>query len=243
LVQLKADVIVTQGTPAAHAAKQATSSIPIVTTTADDPVGSGLVTSLARPGGNITGLTSLAPELSRKRLELLKETVPGISRAAVLWDSAGGAQVTSILRETQVAAQAFGLQLHLLEVQGPNEFESAFSIATKERTEALLVLPSPILTFQRKPLVDLAATSRLPAIYPTREFVDAGGLMAYGPSFPDLFRRAAAYVDKILKGTKPADLPVEQPIKFELLINLKTAKALGLTIPPTLLFQADELIR
>ena len=162
---------------------------------------------------------------------------------AVLWDAAGGAQITSILRETQVAAQALGLQLHILEVQAPNDVESAFGIATRDRAEALLVLPSPILNYHRKPLVDLAAKSQLPAMYQAREFVDAGGLMAYGPSFPELFRRATAYVDKILKGAKPADLPVEQSMKFELVINLKTAQALGLTIPPALLFQADEVLQ
>ncbi len=244
LVRLRADVIVTQGTPAAQAAKDATRTIPIVMTVVGDPVGTGLISSLARPGGNITGVTNIAAELSSKRLELLKEALPRVSRVAVLWDSTGPAPPTDPFgrRATEEAARSLRLTLQTLAVRGPNDFPGAFEAAVEGRAEALVVLPSPILVSYIKPLVELAVKHRLPAMYQVKEFVEAGGLMSYGPSLRDHFRRAAAYVDKILKGAKPADLPIEQPTKFELIINLKTAKALGLTIPPSLLLRADQVI-
>jgi putative tryptophan/tyrosine transport system substrate-binding protein len=245
LVALKVDVIVAPTTLAALAAKQATKTIPIVFTVAADPVTDGLVTSLARPGGNVTGFSFFAPELVGKCLELLKQSVPGVSRVAVLWHPGGFPERTEkdILKEAEVAARALGVRLQLVEARGPKDFDRAFLDMTKARAGALTVLTTPMLLGERRRLVDLAAKNRLPAVYPRREFVDAGGLMAYGPSGLDLFRRAATYVDKILKGAKPGDLPVEQPTKFELVINLKTAKALGLTIPPPLLGRADEVIR
>jgi putative tryptophan/tyrosine transport system substrate-binding protein len=241
-VQRRVDVIVVASTPAIGPAKDVTTHIPIVMAQSDDPVGSGFVASLARPGGNITGLTSIAPELSGKRLELLKEAVPHLARVAVLANPANPA-TPRLVRETEVAAQALALQLHLLEVRSPIDFPPAFAALRREGAAALLVLPDLTLFDHIPRLTELAATHRLPAMYDSRQFVEAGGLMAYGPSDTDLFRRTATYVDKILKGAKPADLPVEQPTKFELVINLKTAQALGLTIPPTLLFQADEVIR
>jgi putative tryptophan/tyrosine transport system substrate-binding protein len=207
-----------------------------------DPVGSGLVASLARPGGNLTGSSALSPELSGKRLQLLTEALPGVSRVAVLWNPADPAKALDV-RETQAVGQALGVQLQLLEVRGPEEFESAFASMTRDRAEALITLGDPLTVSHRTQIVDLAAKSRLPAMYDVREFVEAGGLMAYGPSLADLFRRAAASVDKILKGAKPATLPVEQPMKFELIINIKTAKALGLTIPQSVLFLADQVIQ
>jgi putative ABC transport system substrate-binding protein len=240
LGRLQVDIIVTQGTPAASAAKNATSTIPIVFAGAGDPVASGLVASLARPGGNLTGLSILAPDLSAKRLELLKEAVPKASRIAAL--HTGGTSVPLSLRPTEEAARSLGLQLQVLEVRGPDDFESAFAAAVRGRAQALVVLPSPILTYHQKPLVGLAAKHRLPALYQARDFVDAGGLMSYGLSLRDHFRRAATYVDKILRGAKPAELPVEQPMKFELVINMKTAKALGLRIPPALRLRADQII-
>ena len=207
-----------------------------------DPVGNGFVASLARPGGNITGLSTLAPELSGKRLELLKEIVPKLSRVAVLGTSTdpGNAQV---LREMELAAGAFKVKLQYLDVLGPKDIETAFRAASKGRADAVLVLASPVLNSQRTQIADLAVKNRLPAIYHEPEFVEAGGLMTYGVSFPDLYRRAATYVDKILKGAKPADLPVEQPTKFELVINLKAAKQIGLTIPPNVLARADRVIK
>ncbi|HSE86371.1 MAG TPA: ABC transporter substrate-binding protein [Candidatus Binatia bacterium] len=242
LVLLKVDVIVAAGPLPTRYAKQATASIPIVMAYDDDPVGSGFVASLARPGGNITGLATLAPEISGKQLELLKEIVPKLSRVGVLGDviRPGTPQA---LREINVAADAFGVQLQYLEVRGPKDIEIAFRAASKERADAVLVLGSPVLTPQRKQVIELAAKSRLPAIYARRESVEDGGLVSYGVSIPDLFRRAATYVDKILKGRKPADLPVEQPTKFELIINLKTAKQIGLTIPPNVLARADRVIK
>jgi putative ABC transport system substrate-binding protein len=241
-VQRQVDVIVVASTPAIGPAKDVTTDIPIVMAQSDDPVGSGFVASLARPGGNITGLTSIAPELSGKRLELLKETVPHLSRVAVLANPTN--PVTArMVRETEVAAQAMAIQLHILEARSRIDFPPVFAALRREGAEALLVLPDLTLFDHIQQLTDLAATHRLPAMYDSRQFVEAGGLMAYGPSDKDLFRRAATYVNKILKGAKPADLPVEQPTKFELVINLKTAKALGLTIPPTLLFQADEVLQ
>ena len=245
LVQLKPEVIVAQGTPAALAAKDATTTIPIVTPVMGDPVGDGLVASLARPGGNITGLTFLGPELVAKRLELLKEALPRASRIAALWHRGAYAEHTTsaMVQETEAAARTLGVQLQLVEVRGPDEFERAFSTMTSARADALLVFPSAMLFNERRRLVDLAARHRLPAMYQLREFVELGGLMAYGASITDLIRRSATHVDKILKGAKPAELPVEQPTKFELVINLKTAEALGLTIPPSHLFQADEVLR
>jgi putative tryptophan/tyrosine transport system substrate-binding protein len=245
LVQLKPEVIVAQGTPAARAAQQATSTVPIVTPVMGDPVGDGLVASLARPGGNITGLTFLGPELVAKRLELLKEALPRASRIVALWHPGAYAERTTsaMVQETEAAARTLGVQLQLVDVRGPDEFERAFSTMTSARAEALLVFPSAMLFNERRRLVDLAARYRLPAIYQLREFVELGGLMAYGASITDLVRRSATYVDKILKGATPADLPVEQPTTFELVINLKTAEALGLTIPPILLLQADKVIQ
>ncbi len=245
LVRLKVDLIVAGNTPMARAAQQATTTIPIVAGAMGDPVGDGLVASLSRPGGNITGLTFLGPELVPKRLGLLKEAIPRISRVAALWHpGAFGERTTQdMLKETDAAARSLGVHLQLVEVRGPNELDRAFSTMTKERGEALMMFPSTMLFNERRRIVDLAAKSRLPAMYPARQFVELGGLISYGASLTDLTRRAAIYVDKILKGAKPADLPVEQPSKFELVINLKTAKALGLTIPPSLLGRADEVIQ
>ena len=244
LVALKVDVILAAATPHALAAKQATRTIPIVFAATGDAVADGLVASLARPGGNITGLSFFTPELVGKRLELLKQTVPGVSRVAVLWNPGGLGESTEkdVLKRAEVAARAIGVQLHFVEARGPADFDRVFSDMIRARAGALTVLTSAMLFEERKRLVDLVAKNRLPAVYPWREFVDAGGLMAYGPDLADLFRRAATYVDKILKGAKPGDLPVEQPTKFELVINLKTAKALGLTIPPSLLQRADQVI-
>jgi len=244
LVALKVDVIVAPGTPAALAAMQATRTIPIVFT-AVDAVTSGLVTSLARPGGNATGLSAFAPELVGKCLEQLKQAVPGVSRVAVLWQPGGLGERTEkdMLKEAEVAARALGVRPQFVEARGSADIDRAFSDMTRARAGALTVLGTTMFLIERRRLVDLTAKNRLPAVYPWREFVDAGGLMSYGPNVADLFRRAATYVDKILKGAKPADLPVEQPTKFELVINLKTAKALGLTIPPSVLGRADELIQ
>ncbi len=246
LVALKVDVIVVAGgTLVALAAKQATRTLPIVFTPAADPVESGLVTSLARPGGNVTGLSILAPELVGKCLEQLKQAVPRVSRVAVLWQPGAVPERTEkdMLKGAEVAARALGVRPQFIEARGPDDFDRAFSDMTKARAGALTVLGSTMFGNERRRLVDLAAKNRLPAVYPWREFVDAGGLMAYGPNVADLYRRAATYVDKILKGAKPGDLPVEQPTKFELVINLKTAKAFGLTIPQSLLLRADEVIR
>ena len=242
LVRLKVDVIVTAGPQPTRSAKQATTTIPIVMAQDDDPVGSGFVASLARPGGNITGLATFGPEVSGKQLELLREIVPKLSRVGVLGDviRPGTAQA---LKEINVAADAFAMQLQYLEVRGPKDIETAFRAAAKERAEALLVQRSPVLLSQRRQLADLAAKSRLQALYGTREYVEDGGLMSYGVSIADQFRRAAWYVDKILKGMRPADLPVEQPRKFEFVINLKAAKQIGLTIPPNVLAQADRIIK
>ena len=242
LVRLKVSVIVTEGTTATRFAKEATSTIPIVMAQDPDPVGTGFVASLARPGGNITGLSNLRPDLGGKRLEVLKETLPRLARVAILGTSSvPGTPQT--LRETELAASAVGVQLQYLEVVGPKDIGTAFSAASRGRADAVFVLASPILLSHRAQMADLAAKSRLPAMYYTAEFVRDGGLMSYGVNATDLFRRAATYVDKILKGAKPADLPVEQPTKFELVINLKTAKALGLTIPPAVLARADEVIQ
>lgn len=241
LVRLKVDVIVTAGPSDTRAAKEATSTIPIVMAQDGDPVGNGFVASLARPGGNITGLSRLAPELSGKQLEILKETVPRLARVVVLGNSTEPGNAKS-LREMELAAGAFGVKLQYLEILAFKDIETAFQTARKERADAVLVLDGPTLT-QRKQIADLALTSRLPAIYDRREFVDAGGLMSYGVRISDLDRRAATYVDKILKGANPADLPVEQPTKFELIINLKAAKQIGLTIPQSVLYRADKVIK
>jgi len=242
LVRVKVDVILAGGPASTRAAKEATVTIPIVMGFDSDPVGNGFVASLARPGGNITGMSTLYPEISGKQLELLKEIVPRLSRVAVLGTSTnpGTAQV---LKETELAAGAFGVQLQYLDVLGPKDIETAFRAASKGRADAVLVLPSSVLNSQRTQIVELAVKSRLPAIYPYPEYVEDGGLITYGVSFTDLFRRAATFVDKILKGRKPADLPVEQPTKFEFIINLKAAKQIGLTIPPNVLVRADKVIR
>src|SRR5438445_218208 len=242
LVALKVDVIVAPSTAAALAAKQATRTLPIVSVAI--PVTSGLVTSLARPGGNVTGLSFFSPELVGKCLEQLKLAVPAVSRVAALWQPGGQGESTEkdMLKAAEVAARALGVRLQFVETRGPENFDRAFSEMTRVRAGALTVLPSNMFISERRRLVDLAAKNRLPAVYPWREFVDAGGLMSYGLNVADLFRRAATYVDKILKGAKPADLPVEQPTKFELVINLKTAKILGLTIPQPLQQRADQMI-
>jgi putative ABC transport system substrate-binding protein len=245
LVRLKVDIIVTSTTPAAQAAKQATTTIPIVMTFVADPVGSGLVASLARPGGNVTGLSTLASGLVAKRFDLLKTLVPGIKRMAVLWepDVFADGTVRSMREETEVAARALGVQVQFIEARRPEDLERAFAAMREARIGALLVFPSPMLFEACRRIVAHAAKSRLPVVYPWREGPEAGGLVSYGTSFPDMYRRAATYVNRILKGAKPADLPIEQPTKFELVINLKTAKALGLTIPPSLLGRADEVIQ
>jgi putative ABC transport system substrate-binding protein len=242
LLRRKVDVIVTWGTPAAQAAKNATSTIPIVMAAIGDAVGTGLVTSLARPGGNITGLSALNPDLEGKRLELLKEAVPTASRIAILWNPANPLHAL-VLKDTQVAAQRLGVQLESVEVHSPPDLEGAFVAMTLQHADALTVAPDSFFVLNRTRIAELAIKHKLPAIYLHTEHVHAGGFMAYGPNYHDLFRRAATYVAKIFKGAKPANLPVEQAMKFELVINLKTAQALGLTIPPTLLFQADEVIR
>ena len=242
LVRLKVDIIVTAGPQTTRPAKQATSTIPIVMAQDPDPVGNGFVASLARPGGNITGLATLAPELSGKQLELLKETVPKLSRVGVFGTSINPGNAQN-LREVELAAKAFGVKLQYLDVLSPKDFETAFRAASKGLADAVLMLPGSVLGLQRAQLADLAVKSRLPAIYPQAEFTEAGGLMYYGTNTPDLFRRAATFVDKILKGAKPADLPVEQPKKFEFIINLKAAKQIGLTIPPNVLARADKVIR
>ncbi len=241
LVGLNVDAIVTAGTPAAKALKNATRTIPIIMALIGDPVAAGLVETLARPGGNATGFSIVAPELSGKRLQLLKEIVPGISAVAVI-SNAANPQSQIELREMQVAAQTLDLRLQPVQISAESSLENAFEKLSKESIQALIVLTDAILYSQRSRIVALAAEKRLPAMYFFREFVQEGGLMSYAPSDSDLFRRAATYVDKVLKGTKPADLPVEQPIKFELIINLKTANALGLAVPPTLLARADAVI-
>ena len=247
LVALKVDVIVTTGgTLAALAAKEETRTLPIVFTVAADPVTDGLVASLARPGANVTGLSASAfgPELVGKRLEQLKQAVPGLSEVAVLWQPgvAGEPTEKEMLKGAEVAGEALGVRLQFVEARGPDDFHRAFSDMTRARAGALTVLGSAMFFNERRRLVDLAAKHWLPTVFPWRQGVDAGGLMSYGPNGPDLYRRAATYVDKILKGARPADLPVEQPTKFELVINLKTAKALGLTIPQSVLGRADHIV-
>jgi putative ABC transport system substrate-binding protein len=244
LVQLPVDVLVVSGgEPVIRAAQHTTQTIPIVFAGSSDPVGRGFVASLAHPGGNITGLTTFSVELLGKRLELLKELVPTVARIAILANPVSPSAVHAV-REAQASAHALGVQLHVMEVRSPDEFERAFAAMTRADVGVLLVLTDPT-TFEphMSTIVALAQRSRLPTMYPWRSYVEAGGLMVYGASLPAIHRRAATYVDKILKGAKPADLPVEQPTAFELVINLTTAQALGLTIPPTLLFQADEVLR
>ena len=245
LVALKVDVIVTVSNTTALAAKQATRTVPIVFTAVANPVAAGIVTSLARPGGNLTGLASLGSELVGKRLELVKQAVPGVSRVAVLWlPGALGERTEKDMRTgADVAARALGLRLQFVEARGPADFDRAFSDMTSARADALTLLPSNMFLREHRRLVDLAAKNRLPAVYGSREFVDAGGLMSYGANQVDLYRSAATYVDKILKGAKPDDLPVEQSSKFELFINLKSANALGITIPKSMLARADEVIQ
>jgi len=241
LVRLKVDVIVPVGGAATQAAQQATRTIPIVMSVVIDPVGSGLVASLARPGGNVTGLTIMASDLVGKQLELLKEVVPSVSRVAVLWNPNNPANPVT-LKETQAVAPALGVTLLSLEVKGAEDIDTALTAITKERPGALIVFGGVVTAHARR-IAELAVKSRLPAIYTSREDIDAGGLMSYGPNVDDLYRRTATYVDKILKGAKPADLPVEQPTKFEFIINLKAAKQIGLTIPPNVLARADKVIR
>ena len=245
LVQLKVDVLVAAYHGASIAAKEATQSIPIVMVTALDPVATGIVDSLARPGGNITGLTRLTRELSGKRLELLKEMVPKMSRVGVLWDASSRAGAPAIaFKEYEAVAPALNVQLQSLSVRRPNpDLERAFEAAAKMRANALIVIFNPLLDRYAKRIADLAIRNRLPSVYERSEYVEAGGLMSYSANDADNFRRAAMYVDKILKGAKPADLPVEQPTKFEFVINLKTAKQIGLTIPPNVLARADRVIR
>jgi putative ABC transport system substrate-binding protein len=240
LVRLKVDVILAPGTGAALVAKQVSSTIPIVMFSSD-AVGSGLVASLARPGGNVTGLSNIQVELGGKRLELLKEAFPKVSRVAVL-SRPGHPGMDQQMKEIEIAAHSLHIQVQPAGVEVPNDFERAFSSLKRERATGLIILSSPFLNIHKARIVELAASSRLPAIYP-QEFAEAGGLMSYGPSYSDLYRRAAIYVDKILKGAKPADLPVEQSMKFEFVINLKTAKQIGLTIPPNVLARADRVIK
>jgi len=242
LVRLKVDVILSAGPATTRPAKEATKTIPIVMAQDDDPVGNGFVASLARPGGNITGLSSLAPEISSKRLELLKEIMPQLARVAILGSSTMPGNSLA-LKETELAAGAFKIQVQYQDVRGLGDIEAAFRASSQWRAEAVLVLGGPILNSDRTQVVDLAVKNRLPATYNVADFVEAGGLMSYGVSFVDLYRRAATYVDKILKSAKPADLPVEQPTKFELVINLKAAKQIGLTIPPNVLVRADRVIK
>ena len=242
LVRLKVDVILSAGAAVTRPAKDATRTIPIVMAQDTDPVGNGFVASLARPGGNITGLSSYSAELNGKRLELLKEIVPKLSRLAVVGESTYPGNAQS-LKETELAAGAFKVQLQYLDVLDPKDIETAFRDTSKGRADGVLLLQSAVLNSQRKQTADLATKSRLPAIYYAPEFLDAGGLMSYAASITDLYRRAATYVDKILKGAKPADLPVEQPKKFELIISLKAAKQIGLTIPPNVLVRADQVIK
>jgi putative tryptophan/tyrosine transport system substrate-binding protein len=241
LIALKVDVIVTAGTPASLAVKKATTSIPLVMVAVGDPVATGLVASLGRPGGNITGLTSISSEMEGKRLELLREVVPKISYIAVLWNAASPIQVIEEI-EVRAAAQILGMKVLSLGVRTIEEIEDALTTIVTERPGALLVLADRLFLHHRTRIMDFAAQRRLPGVHAYRELVEAGGLMSYGPSYADMHRRAASYVDRILKGSKPADLPVQAPVKFELVINLKAAKALGIEIPPMLLARADEVI-
>ena len=241
LVRLNVDVIVGFGTPPPLAAKRATTTIPIVMVAAGDPVGSGLVASLARPGGNVTGTSLMAPDLGGKRLELLKELVPRLARVAVFWNVANPYPAL-VFKETQAAGRTLGIEVQSLELRGPDDFDGVFETARRQRPDALITVEDPLTVNHRKLISDFAAEFRLPTLYGLKEFVAAGGLLSYGANLSDVFRRSAGYVDKILKGAKPADLPVLQPTKFEFVINLKTAKALGLSVPDKLLALADEVI-
>jgi ABC-type uncharacterized transport system substrate-binding protein len=242
LVRLSVAAIVTTGTPAAQAARQATATIPIVMATGADPVGLGLVGNLARPGGNVTGLTSLSGELSAKRLELARELIPGASRFAMLW-AARSAGSAAVLRATEVAAQSLGVHLHAVGVRSARELDGAFATMARERPAVLLVDSDPTLFEARRRMAELAVKHQLPTVHSAPEYIEAGGLIAYGANRAEMFRRAAAYVDKILKGAKPGDLPIEQPTTFELIVNQQTAKALGLTIPQSILLKADQVIQ
>jgi putative tryptophan/tyrosine transport system substrate-binding protein len=242
LVRLKVDVLLTPGTPGALALKKATRTIPIVFSDVTDPVAAGLVDSLARPGGNITGFSSIEAVLAGKRLELLKETVSKLSRVSVLWDPRNPTS-TQEWKESQRAARELGLQLHSMEVSSSDKYEGAFKEAIRARSGALAVLSNPLAASNQQQIAELAARNRLPAIYVQESFISSGGLMSYGPDQTERYRRIAVFVDKILKGTKPADLPVEQPTKFEFIINLKVAKQIGLTIPPNVLARADKVIK
>ena len=241
LVSLKVDLILTRGTPAALAAKKATSTIPLVMAASGDPVGTGIVSSLARPGGNVTGLSAVVIDLWGKRLELLRELVPGVSRIAAILNTSNPA-IALEWKELAISAQRLGSQLQLLDVRKPEDLGRAFKASIRQHVGAIIVGIDDLTQMHKRDIVDSAAKNRLPAMYNSREFVDAGGLITYGVSYPDLYRRAAKFVDTILKGAKPADLPIQQPIKFELVINAKTAKTLGLTIPPSLLLRADQII-
>ena len=241
LIRLKVDVIVAAGTLAPLAAKQATATIPIVMTTAGDPLGSGLVASLARPGGNVTGMSLMVPDLGAKRLELLKELLPRLSRVAVLWNAANPYSAL-VYKETQAGGRTLGIDVQSVDVRGPDDFDGAFEAARRLRPDALITVEDPLTASYRKHIADFAAGQQLPSLHGIREFVAAGGLISYGANLADLSRRAAYYVDKIFKGAKPADLPVQQPTKFEMVINAQTARMLGLTVPPTLLARADEVI-
>jgi putative tryptophan/tyrosine transport system substrate-binding protein len=241
LVSLNVEVIVARSTPGPLAAKRATATIPIVMSGAGDPLGVGLVASLARPGGNVTGMSLMAPDLGGKRLEILKEMVPALSRVAVLWNTANPYPAL-VFRETESAARKLSIEVHSVEVRTLGDFDGALEAAARQHPGALITVEDPLTMNYRSQIAEFAAKNRLPAIYGLQEYVEAGGLMSYGAHLGDLMRRAASYVDKILKGARPADLPVEQPTKFQLVINLKTAKALGLTVPPTLLARADEVI-
>src|SRR5947199_4003325 len=242
LVLLKVDAIFTAGTPAIVALKQATKTIPIVFFSASDPVGTGVVASLAHPGGNITGISVLASELWPKRLELLKEISPKLSRVAMLWNK-GNAGMALEAKATQEVAGPLGVALQDRGVKDPNELDVVFAVMTKDRPDGFLALMDPVLNSYQKRILDFLVKNRVPAIFESSDWVEAGGLISYGPSYPDLYRRAASQMDKILKGAKPADIPVEQPTKFELVINLKTAKQIGLTIPPNVLGRADKVIK
>jgi putative ABC transport system substrate-binding protein len=241
LVQAGVDVILTWGTPAALAAEEGSSKIPIVMAAIADPIGTGVVQSMARPGGNITGVTSIAIEIDGKRLQLLREITPTLSRVGVFWNPANPVGKL-LVNQTKLAANSLGLELLMIPIQDAGHFEQAFATISRERPDGLTVNSDTLFLDNQSRILDFVTRARMPATYPYREFVDAGGLMYYGPNYPDLFRLAAIYVDKILKGAKPGDLPVEQPTKFELVINLKTAKALGLTVPQSLLARADEVI-
>jgi putative tryptophan/tyrosine transport system substrate-binding protein len=241
MVRLKADVVITSTTPAALALRNATTTIPIVIPTAIDPVGTGLIASLAHPGGNITGGALLSAELGAKRLELLKEVVTGLSRTAVLWNGANPANALA-WRETEGAARALGVTLQSYDVQGPKDFNIAFATMAQQRPDAISVLTDALITQYQKEIVDFAIHERLPSVFPSKDPIKLGGLLSYGPHYSEMLRRAASQVDKILRGTRPADLPMEQPTTFELVINLKTARAVGVAVPPLMLSRADEVI-